>query len=96
MAHPSNVGGKVSDEESIWISAVRYGLGRRTYITSLIADYMKSKVSQMSGECKSVMTRDLEECKDYGDDCDKEVWLGLLKELMLEVRSELSTTNKTL
>ena len=33
----------MTDEEQIYICAVRYGLGRRTYITSTISDFLCSK-----------------------------------------------------
>ena len=69
------------DEEDIWISAVRYGLGRKTYITSVISDFMQSKVHDMSPRCREVMRRDIKQCADYGHECDKKVWMKLLNKL---------------
>lgn len=68
-------------EEEIWISAVRYGLGRRTYITGVISDFMCEKADEMSPKCKHVMKRDIEECDDYGWECDKIEWMKLLDKL---------------
>ena len=70
-----------SDEEDIWICAVRYGLGRKTYITDTISCYMQAYVSEMSARCKEVMIRDIESCDDYGHDCDKKAWMELLAKL---------------
>ena len=66
----------MSDLEIIYTCAVRYGLGRRTYVTSVISDYLLKQ--DLSKKCKSVMIRSIEECDDYGMDCDKESWMILL------------------
>jgi len=71
----------MSDLEIIYICSVRYGLGRRTYITSVISDYLLKQ--DLSNKCKSVMIRNIEECEDYGMDCDKESWMRLLNKLKL-------------
>ena len=72
-------------EGEIWICAVRYGLGRQTYITGVISDFMVENIKEMSPKTKSVMIRDIEECDDYGHKCDKESWIKLLKELKNEI-----------
>jgi len=69
----------MEDLESIYICAVRYSLGRRTYITSLVSDFIIRQ--ELSNQCKSVMERDIEDCDDYGDNCDKESWMKLLNKL---------------
>ena len=65
--------------EQIYLCALRYGLSRRSYITGVISDYLL--VQELSDACKNNMIRDIEECKDYGHDCDKESWMKLLKKL---------------
>ena len=71
---------KISKKEAtMYICSIRYGLGRRTYITGLIADYLVTK--EIPKESKKVMIRDIEECKDYGMDMDKREWMKLLKYL---------------
>jgi len=62
--------------EQIYICAVRYGLSRRTYITGVISEYLLTQ--KLSENCKKVMARDISECDDYGDNCDKESWMKLL------------------
>jgi len=68
-------------EQEVWLSAVRYGLGRRTYITGCISDFMIANVDEMTEKTKSVMHRDISECDDLGDNCDKENWDNLLSKL---------------
>jgi len=69
----------MKDLEIIYLCAVRYGLGRRTYITSLISDFLLNK--KLSQQCINTMIENIEECEDYGDNCDKENWIKLLNYL---------------
>jgi len=84
--------GVVPDEDfgNICISALRYALGRRTYITSLTSDYLIEQARQhhFSSRVLTVMLQDLRryfddretwEIKD--DDCDYDSWCALHKEL---------------
>lgn len=66
------------------ISALRYALGRRTYITGQTAEFIMENPCIMDERVKSVMIRDLEEyfdrrkTWDYKDDeCDYQSWLAL-------------------
>lgn len=69
----------MTELEQIYCCAVRYGLGRTTYITSTISEFLiKQKLSQY---CRNIMIRDIEECENFGHDCDKESWLTLLNHL---------------
>ncbi len=68
-------------EQEIWICSLRYSLGRRTYITGVVADFITDKIDELTPKTKSVMIRDIERCDDYGDDCDKESWMKLLNKL---------------
>jgi len=69
MNHPQN----------IYISALRYALGRRSYIVSDTIDTLM-KV-ELSEQTVGVMIRDIEECEDYGMEMDKQNWLELLEHL---------------
>lgn len=79
-----------SRDEQIWISAVRYALGKRTYIVKVTVDYMIARIPIMSPSCREIMIEDIEDQADfgYGDRCDREEWLKLLSKLKesLEVR----------
>jgi len=62
--------------QNIYISALRYALGRRSYIVSdTVNTLMKVELSEQT---IGVMIRDIEECEDYGMEMDKEEWLKLL------------------
>ena len=62
-------------------SALRYGLGRRTYITGAISKFIIENIKLIPNDQKLVMIRDIKDKEYYGDDCDKENWRKLLAEL---------------
>ncbi len=66
-------------QEEIWICALRYSLGRMTYITGVVSDFLMAQ--DISKRSKAVMIRDIEECDDYGMDYDEKVWMELLTHL---------------
>ena len=72
----------MSDLEQIYVCAVRYGLGRKTYITGVISDYLLFQ--KLSEHCRSVIKKDIEGCEDYGHECDKKSWMKLLKKVSNE------------
>ena len=71
----------ISDYEHMLISALRYALGRRTYIVELTCKYIESQMPILSERCKDVMIKDIESQKNYGDECDREDWMRLLEKL---------------
>ena len=66
----------VRDLKDMIISALRYALGRRTYITSETAEFIKRYPELIDERVKSVMLRDLEEYFQkresfkFDDECD--------------------------
>lgn len=73
----------MSDYENIVISAVRYALGRMTYIVELTVNYVLKEIEddKLSDHCLVVMANDIKGTKDYGWQCDKEQWMKLLKRI---------------
>lgn len=73
----------MTDYESILISAVRYALGRRTYIVKLTVNYVLSELDKLSENCKKVIKKDIVEQSrlGLGDECDKYDWNRLLSAL---------------
>lgn len=73
-----------NDDEMFFIAAERYAMGRRTYIVSTVAQYIKNRVPKLSDWCLGFLKQDYEEkqreqerCPDYkmfGDECDKKDW----------------------
>jgi hypothetical protein len=66
------------------IAAVRYCIGRRTYIVSDCADWILANWGDWPENVKTIIQRDLEneferaaqnpDWKPLGDDCDKREW----------------------
>ena len=80
----------INDEDNdfgnIMIMALRYALGRRTYVTSEVSDFIKQNKMHLTEVNKSVMIRDIEEYLDsrekgfiIDDECDKDSFVDLLK-----------------
>lgn len=80
----------INDEDNdfgnIMIMALRYALGRRTYVTSEVSDFIKQNKMHLTEANKSVMIRDIEEyltSREKGfiidDECDKDSFVDLLK-----------------
>ena len=71
------------DLKDIVISALRYALGRKTYITGLTSDFIINNPSLIDERVKKVMIKDLEEyfayrdCYYNDDECDYQSWLKL-------------------
>jgi hypothetical protein len=68
------------DFASVMICAIRYSLGRMTYMPSVVCRFVKPKLAKMSKKDLYVIIRDIEECRDYGQECDEECWKDLLEE----------------
>ena len=76
-------------DEDIWdlkdmiMCALRYALGRKTYITSETAEFIKRYPELIDERVKGVMLRDLEEYFQkmesfkFDDECDFNTWKNL-------------------
>lgn len=74
--------------ESILISAVRYCLGRRTYMPEMVTSWIMSHCAgKLSGLTVDVMVRDIETTDDLGDGCDVATWL-MFKQWLKEEGAE--------
>lgn len=76
----------MTDYEHMIVSAMRYAIGRRTYIVKLTVNYIIAELPELSDYCKDIMIKDIESAISYGDDCDKQNWMKLLKELKDEMK----------
>lgn len=71
------------DLKDIVCCSLRYALGRKTYITSLVSDYIIDHPELIDERVKDVMLKDIEEYLDrrniyYNDnECDYQSWLRL-------------------
>lgn len=73
--------GKLEDISAMLVCAVRYSLGRRTYIVSWTCEFITNNLHLITDKDKQVMIRDIKEQErfGYGDDFDKSEWMKLLK-----------------
>lgn len=55
----------MTPDEQILICAVRYALGRMSYVVQDVCDYVKTKVGELSEECKNIMIKDIEEQLEF-------------------------------
>ena len=72
----------ITDYEHMMISALRYAIGRRTYIVEITCNYVAKQIPNLSENCKKVMIHDIEHpLAGYGDVWDRKDWMELLKKL---------------
>ena len=73
----------MSDYENIVISAVRYALGRVSYIVNLTVNYILKDIEQnkLSMKCLWIIHEDIRKAKYLGMDCDEKDWQRLLKKI---------------
>lgn len=82
--------------QQMLVNAVRYALGRHTYIVGLTAGYVGYLLKDMSDNTLHVLKRDIDtflnEISSSEWDCDAKLWAVLLKETerVLDERKEVS------
>ena len=68
------------------VSAVRYALGRQTYIVSTTTRYIAAILPKIDNHNLACMERDIREAGNYGSETiDKPEWMSLLKVLQEEM-----------
>ena len=78
------------DFESVLICALRYCLGRQTYMPSIVIAFIRPMLSVLSAKALSVIVRDIENAKGgvpgLGDpNIDEPLWLNLLNAAKAEL-----------
>jgi len=74
--------------------ALRYALGRHTYICKTVADYIKAEKNIPEHETE-IMIKDINNhfnnpiAMDYEHECDRETWLDLMEYLTKITKKEL-------
>lgn len=83
----------MTHEEQILICAVRYALGRMSYIVDVVAEYVALKQPELSKECINIIIRDIKRGLGIYHDmwqtscmgCDEMTWLRLLEKLKTDI-----------
>ena len=78
------------DFESILVCAVRYAIGRRTYIPSMVIDYITPLLPYLSEDVLKLIANEITEHEAYegglGDEMiDRPYWKQFLREIRLEI-----------
>jgi hypothetical protein len=75
------INGNNGDLSAMLVSAVRYALGRQTYIVNWTCEFIGNNKHLLRDSDRKVIIRDIKEQEEYGygDRCDKEDWMKLLK-----------------
>ena len=67
--------------------AVRYSLGRQTYMPSLVQQFINRNLKQIDSYSLAVMARDIKEAPSYGNKTiDKPWWMNFLAVLEKELK----------
>ena len=76
--------------QAIFVCAIRYSLGRRTYMPHLVIDFLTPLLPHLSDKTLSVIERDIREADKmgvgYGDErIDKPRWLQFRQLILSEI-----------
>ena len=75
------INGKQEDISMLMVSAVRYALGRKTYIVDWTCEFVKNNIGLLTKKDLCVMLQDIKQQKEdgtLGDECDIKCWQRLL------------------
>lgn len=71
---------------AILICAIRYCLGRQTYMPSLVTEFIKPLLPQLDKNTLNVMAKDIRNAENYGDErIDKPMWVRFLNDIEQEI-----------
>ena len=76
----------IQDFGLILVCALRYALGRRTYITSVVANTIIQQIPNIGTRDLKVMIKDIDSTPNLGDQCDIDNWIKLKSMLKLEIQ----------
>lgn len=82
----------MTDYEHILVSAVRYALGRRSYIVEKTIDYVASQLPKLSDSCIEVMLEDIDKA-DFEFRFDRKTWECLTEQLQEEMEKRYGTVD---
>ena len=76
--------------ETILLCAVRYAIGRKTYMPSMVIDYITPLLSHLSDSTLRLIANEITEHEAYegalGDEkIDKPYWIDFLQKIRLEI-----------
>lgn len=84
-AKPNGVDPSSSDFGALCTCAIRYSIGRRTYMPSLIIGYLTPFISKLETRTLVVIATDIKGATNLGDDCDAADWNRFLSAVDTEI-----------
>ena len=94
MVDPTN-----DDFGAVCNCAVRYCLGRRSYMPSLVCGYITPLLPELTDKTLDCFERDITERKrtgfDFGDSCDYETWDAFYKAVCNEIERRKDNGSQT-
>lgn len=76
---------------TILICAVRYCLGRQTYMPCLVTEFIRPLLPQLDKNTLNVMAKDIRNAENYGDErIDKPMWMRFLSDIEREINKRIS------
>lgn len=83
------------DFSSILICAVRYALGRRSYMPGIVVDFIRPLLPYLPDKTLFVLKNDLLGCTDFGDpEIDKPRWKSLMYDVLDELGGRMDEAAK--
>ena len=83
------------DFQTVLVCAERYALGRKTYMSGIITEYITPFVPYLSDTTLGSLERDISGASNYGDEkIDKPLWLGLLDKIKEESNKRKATNSE--
>jgi len=61
--------------DTLLVSAVRYALGRQSYIVGVTCDMVRA--ANPNADVRAIIRRDIDNCRDYGMEMDRVEWRAL-------------------
>ena len=84
-AKPCGVDPSSSDFGALCTCAIRYCIGRRTYMPSLIVGYLTTIIPKLETRTLVVIATDIRGAANLDDDCDAAVWNRFLSAVETEI-----------
>lgn len=89
-----NIIGVDDKYEKILCCAMRYALGRRTYLTMEVIDYIKKVLPALSLDTLMMMQQDIENQHDFGDELYEMRWMMLYGNIVTEIQKKYAGKRK--
>ena len=71
---------------TILICAIRYCLGRQTYMPSLVTDFIRPLLPYLDNKTLNIIEKDIRVAESYGNETiDKPIWVRFLDDIEHEI-----------